>query len=57
MDSDPVAAAATRRRVLDMVATDRLLVGGMHVHFPGFARVVRDGTRFQMVPDVWKDDL
>jgi glyoxylase-like metal-dependent hydrolase (beta-lactamase superfamily II) len=57
IDSDPVAAAATRRRVLDMVAADRLLVGGMHVHFPGFARVVRDGTSFRMVPDVWSDDL
>lgn len=57
VDTNPAAAAATRRHVLDMVAADRLLVGGMHVHFPGFARVVRDGTRFQMVPDVWTDDL
>jgi glyoxylase-like metal-dependent hydrolase (beta-lactamase superfamily II) len=57
IDSDPVAAAATRRRVLDMVATDRLLVAGMHTHFPGFARVVRDGTSFRMVPDLWSDDL
>ena len=56
-DVDPIAAAATRRRVLDMVATDHLLVGGMHVHFPGFARVFREGKRFQLVPDVWSSDL
>src|SRR5215204_3636018 len=34
-DSDPQAAEATRRRVFDMVATDRLAVTGMHLHFPG----------------------
>jgi glyoxylase-like metal-dependent hydrolase (beta-lactamase superfamily II) len=59
-DLDPVTAAATRHRVLDMAATDRLLVGGMHVHFPGFGRVVRDGTSFRLAPDVWSvwsDDL
>ena len=31
MDSDPSAAIATRKRVLDMVASDRQLVAGMHV--------------------------
>ncbi len=56
-DVDPMAAAATRRRVLDMVATDRLLVGGMHIHFPGLGRVVRDGTAFQLVPDAWSSDV
>jgi glyoxylase-like metal-dependent hydrolase (beta-lactamase superfamily II) len=56
-DVDSMAAAATRRRVLDMVATDRLLVGGMHIHFPGLARVVRDGTAFQLVPDAWSSDV
>ena len=56
-DVDPMAAAATRRRVLDMVATDRLLVGGMHIHFPGLARVVRDGTAFQLMPEAWSSDF
>jgi hypothetical protein len=36
-DTDPDAAAVTRRRVFDMVATDRLAIIGMHLHFPGFA--------------------
>ena len=33
-DTDPDAAAVTRRRVFDMVATDRLAITGMHLHFP-----------------------
>ena len=45
-DTDPHAAAATRRRVFDMVATDRQLIAGMHVHFPGFAHVVRQGDGY-----------
>lgn len=52
-DSDPETAAASRRRVLDMVATDRLLVGGMHLHFPGFAHVVRDGAGYAAIPEGW----
>ena len=38
------AAAVTRRRVFDMVATDRLAITGMHLHFPGFAHLVRRGS-------------
>jgi glyoxylase-like metal-dependent hydrolase (beta-lactamase superfamily II) len=52
-DTDPHAAAATRRRVLDMVATDRLLVAGMHMHFPGFAHIVRHGDSYAMLPEPW----
>jgi glyoxylase-like metal-dependent hydrolase (beta-lactamase superfamily II) len=52
-DNDPHAAAATRKRVLDWVTTDRQLVAGMHMHFPGFAHVVkRDGT-YMMLPESW----
>ncbi len=52
-DTDPIAAAATRRRVFDMVATDRQLIAGMHVHFPGFAHLVRHGEGYAMVPEPW----
>jgi glyoxylase-like metal-dependent hydrolase (beta-lactamase superfamily II) len=52
-DTDPHAAAATRRRVFDMVATDRQLIAGMHVHFPGFAHVVKHGDSYAMVPEPW----
>jgi hypothetical protein len=36
-----------------MVATDRLLVAGMHMHFPGFAHVVRRGEDYMMLPEFW----
>lgn len=52
-DTDPHAAAATRKRVLDMVATDRQLVAGMHMHFPGFAHVVKQGDSYVMLPEAW----
>ncbi len=52
-DTDPQAAAATRRRTFDMVAADRLLVAGMHVHFPGFAHVVRHGDGYALLPEPW----
>ncbi len=52
-DTDPAAAAATRRRVFDMVATDRLLVAGMHIHYPGFAHMVRQGDTYALLPEPW----
>jgi glyoxylase-like metal-dependent hydrolase (beta-lactamase superfamily II) len=52
-DTDPDAAMTTRKRVLDMVTTDRLLVAGMHMHFPGFAHIVRQGDSYDMLPEPW----
>jgi glyoxylase-like metal-dependent hydrolase (beta-lactamase superfamily II) len=53
-DTDPHAAAASRKRVFDMVTTDRQLIAGMHVHFPGFARLVHDGNGgYRMIPEPW----
>lgn len=55
-DTDPDMAAATRRRTFDMVATDRLLVTGMHLHFPGFGHVARSGPAYRFVPEPWRLD-
>ncbi len=52
-DTDPDAAAATRRRLFDQVATDRMLVGGMHIHFPAFAHLARHGEGYALVPEAW----
>jgi glyoxylase-like metal-dependent hydrolase (beta-lactamase superfamily II) len=52
-DTDPNQAAATRRRTFDMVATDRQLIAGMHVHFPGFAHLVKQGDGYLMLPEPW----
>jgi hypothetical protein len=53
-DDDTDAAIVTRKRVLDMVATDGLLVAGMHLNFPGYAHVVRDGPTYALVPEVYR---
>jgi glyoxylase-like metal-dependent hydrolase (beta-lactamase superfamily II) len=52
-DTDPNQAAATRRRIFDQVATDRQLIAGMHVHFPGFAHLVKQGDQYLMLPEAW----
>lgn len=57
VDTDPDAAAATRRRIFDMVATERLLVTGMHLHYPGFGHIAREGAAWRFVPEPWRQSL
>jgi glyoxylase-like metal-dependent hydrolase (beta-lactamase superfamily II) len=53
-DTDSAEAAVTRRKVLDMVVADRMLVSGTHMPFPGFGYVAaRDGA-YAWVPEEWK---
>ncbi|MBR0653111.1 MBL fold metallo-hydrolase [Roseomonas terrae] len=52
-DFDGDAAAATRRRVLDMAATDRIRVTGYHYPFPGNGHVAKVGNGFRFVPADW----
>lgn len=56
-DSDPQAAAASRKRIFDMVASDRMLVTGMHLHFPGFGHLSRHGTGYAFHPQAWQQTL
>jgi glyoxylase-like metal-dependent hydrolase (beta-lactamase superfamily II) len=57
VDTDQDAAAASRRKVFDMVATDKLLVTGMHLHYPGFAHLVREGSGYRLIPEMWVHGL
>lgn len=52
-DMDADAARATRRRLLDMAATERLQVAFYHAPFPATGFVVRDGNGYQWVPVAW----
>ena len=52
-DWDGDQAIATRKRMLDMAATDRLQVAGMHMNFPGFAHIARHSGSYTVVQDVW----
>jgi glyoxylase-like metal-dependent hydrolase (beta-lactamase superfamily II) len=50
---DAAAAATTRRRVLDQVATDRIQVAGYHFPFPATGFIGRDGSSLRYVPVSW----
>jgi glyoxylase-like metal-dependent hydrolase (beta-lactamase superfamily II) len=52
-DTDGGQAIATRLRLMDMAATDRLLVAGMHLDFPAFGHVGRAGDGYAFIPEVW----
>lgn len=49
-DADKSTAAATRRRILGMVAADRIAVIGYHMPFPGAGFVETRGDGFHYVP-------
>lgn len=49
-DMDKAAAAATRRRILDMIATDKLPFIGYHMPWPGIGYVETAGDGFEYVP-------
>jgi glyoxylase-like metal-dependent hydrolase (beta-lactamase superfamily II) len=49
-DDDPEAGIATRKRVLDMVATDGIPVIGHHMPFPSLGFVERRGSGYHWQP-------
>lgn len=49
-DDDKVMAKATRKRVLEMVATDGTLVIGHHMPFPSVGYVEHNGESYRWVP-------
>lgn len=49
-DDDKDMAIASRKRVLDMVATDGLLVSGHHMPFPSIGYVERHGGSYRWTP-------
>ncbi|MGH6670521.1 MAG: MBL fold metallo-hydrolase [Xanthobacteraceae bacterium] len=49
-DLDKDQAITSRRRILDMAASERLAIAGAHVNAPGFGYVVRKGTSFAFEP-------
>jgi glyoxylase-like metal-dependent hydrolase (beta-lactamase superfamily II) len=52
-DMDADAARATRRRLLDMVASERMPVAFYHAPFPASGHIVREGTGYDLVPVNW----
>ena len=45
------------RKTLDMAASERLLITGMHTHFPGFSHIARRGDSYAIIPEAWQHAL
>lgn len=50
VDDDKARAVATRKRILDMAATDKLFVAGFHMPFPGVGHVEKSSAGYRWVP-------
>lgn len=47
-DQDPLLAADTRAKLLDVVSADKLLIAGMHLSERGFASIERSGKSYRL---------
>lgn len=56
-DADQELARATRAKLFDQVATDRIAVAGMHLNFPGIGHVGKAGDGYALEPMPWDYDL
>jgi hypothetical protein len=56
-DQDPQVAEATRRRVYDMLATERMQVQGFHFPFPGTVFIEKTPTGYREHYVQWNTSL
>ena len=53
-DMDKEKGVATRRRMLDMLATDKVPFAGYHMPFPAIGYVERSGEGFRWMPHTYQ---
>jgi glyoxylase-like metal-dependent hydrolase (beta-lactamase superfamily II) len=56
-DVDGAAAVATRKRIFDRAAADRMLVTGYHFPFPACGHLIKTGSGYEHVPIEWQTSL
>lgn len=56
-DADKAGAAASRKTVFDMIATDRLAFIGYHMPFPAVGFVEKSGPGYRFVPASYQFDI
>jgi glyoxylase-like metal-dependent hydrolase (beta-lactamase superfamily II) len=56
-DVDGKLAAESRRKIFDSVSADNVIIAGTHLPFPGFGKILKDGTAFRFVPAEWSYSL
>jgi len=57
MDDDKEKAVATRKRMLDMLANDKLFVASFHMPFPGIGYVEKGPGGYRWVPHTYQLNL
>lgn len=57
MDDDKDKAVATRKRMLDMLATDRLFFASFHMPFPGIGWIDKTSAGYRWVPHSYQMNL
>ena len=53
-DMDGAQTVATRKRLLDMAAADRMTVVAYHFPFPGVGHVLKTNDSYQFLPALWQ---
>ncbi|HEY1472755.1 MAG TPA: MBL fold metallo-hydrolase [Pseudolabrys sp.] len=56
-DQDADMAQATRHKVYDMLAAEKMRVQGFHYPFPALAHVEKDGTAYRYSPLAWNPTI
>lgn len=56
-DLEPPKAIATRKKVMDMAATDKLMIAGTHIGFPGVGHVAKASSGYAFVPVPYNANL
>jgi glyoxylase-like metal-dependent hydrolase (beta-lactamase superfamily II) len=56
-DVDAARGIESRRRVLDEVSNNRIMVAGMHLGFPGIGHIMRESQGYRLVPALWSSEL
>jgi glyoxylase-like metal-dependent hydrolase (beta-lactamase superfamily II) len=56
-DTDKAQAVATRKRIYDMAATDRIPVHGYHFAFPSVSYIEKSGSGYRLVPAPWNPTI
>lgn len=54
IDMNPEQTVETRKKLLDMTATDRMAVLSYHFPFPGVGHVVNDNGAYRFIPALWQ---
>ncbi len=56
-DQDGPQARVTRRKMLDLAATEKLQTSFYHAPFPATGHIAREGSGFALIPEVWRPEV